>query len=367
MIWTLSMPAHSSTITDSLPRSLDAIALPTHLPPIVLIAFTRPELVTQVLTALNQQTLKPDRIIAYLDGPRNDRDAVKIQECVDLLAAFSDQIPVEIRRRSQNLGCDRNTLEALTEISMEYEWFIHLEDDVIPNSNFYDRMVRLLKAYQPYPEVFSISAYANFPDQLETRIPSDFMASNRVFSLGFAVWSDRWQSLDLLASAQNYNPFFSFANIPANLQTQYTIVNQFFIEKNRKIDWVITMTLAALAQNYVHIIPKRSFVHNIGCGHPDAKTYSSDVPDWINQRYCAETQPNTLPETLKPLSGHQRSLTGRQLIQHFQRSGGMWLDGAAMISLWKRYSSWSDRWAIGAFWIKGLPTLVRRWRSGLPT
>ena len=360
------MKVKSTILSNSLPTSLDVMELPKRLPPIVLIAFTRPEFVVQVLAALDNQTLKPDRIIAYLDGPRSDRDELKIQACVDLLNDFSERIPVEIRRRTHNLGCDRNTIEALTQVSTEYESFIHLEDDVIPNRNFYDRMVRLLVAYKPYPQVFSISAYANFPDELEAQIPSDFMASNRVFSLGFAVWSDRWQSLDLIYSAQNYNPFLSFAAIPANLQTKYTIVNQFFIEKNRKTDWVITMTLATLERNYVHIIPKRSFVSNIGCGHPDAKTYRDGVPDWINQRYCPNTQPDSLPATLQPLYGAQRSLTGTELIQHFRHSGGMWLSWSEAVALWKCHRNWRDRVAIGAFLIERLPTLLRRWRSGLP-
>lgn len=353
--------------TAKLPTSLNEIAIPASLPPIVLIAFTRPEFVLQVLDALDRQTLRPDRIIAYLDGPRQAQDEIKIQACVDLLQTFSARIPVEIRRRSQNLGCDRNTLEALTEVSNQYQWFIHLEDDVIPNCNFYDRMVRLLAAYQSYPNVFSISAYANFPDEVEAQIPSDFMASNRVFSLGFAVWSDRWQALNPLAFTEDYNPFHSFAEIPANLQTKYTIVNQFFIEKNHKVDWVITLTLATLAQNYVHIIPKRSFVKNIGCGHPDAKTYRQGVPAWINQRYCPETQPHTLPESLEPLSGKQRSLTGKELIQHFRQFDGLWLNDAAIKDLWKHYRHGCDRVVIGAFWLERLPILLRRWRSGLPT
>ncbi len=359
------MQVKSATLSNSLPTSLDTIELPRTLPPIVLIAFTRPEFVVQVLDALGNQTLKPDRIIAYLDGARGDRDELKIQACVDLLNDFSVEIPVEIRRRPYNLGCDRNTIEALTEVSMQYESFIHLEDDVIPNPNFYDRMVRLLTAYKPYPQVFSISAYANFPDELEAQIPSDFMASNRVFSLGFALWSDRWQSLDLIHAAENYNPFLSFIAIPANLQTKYTLVNQFFVEKNNTTDWVITMTVATLARNYVHIIPKRSFVSNIGCGHPDAKTYRDSVPDWINQRYCPTTQPNSLPMTLQPLYGTQRSLKGTELIQHFRKSGGMWLNWSEAVALWKQYRNWRDRVAIGVFLIERLPTLLRRWRSGL--
>jgi hypothetical protein len=358
------MLAQSSlpTLESTLPRSLNAIAQVTQ-PPIVLVAFTRPELLQPVLDALAHQTVLPSEIIAFIDGPRNADDEPKIKACVVLLETFRTILPVRIIQRSENLGCDRNVLSALTEVAAVHDRFIYLEDDVVPTACFYDRMSRLLTAYQDASQVFSVSAYANYPDELDADLTDDFIASNRVFALGFGTWSDRWQSLNLLDTPPHYNPFHSFADIPANLQTHYTIVNQFFIEKNNKTDWVIAMTLATLANNFVHITPKRSFVKNIGCGHPDAKTYRDGVPDWINQRYDPDSVPDSLPKILAPLNGKQRSLTGAELMAHFRNSEGMWLNRAALKALLRNYPGLDDRRAICSFFLERLPVMIRRRRT----
>jgi hypothetical protein len=344
-----------------LPRSLDALG-PITLPPIVLVAFTRPELLQPVLDALTQQTVLPSEVIAFLDGPRYPQDEPKIKACVVLLETLRTILPVQIIQRSENLGCDRNVLEALTEVAAEHESFVYLEDDVVPNPCFYDRMSRLLTAYREHKQVFSVSAYANFPDELDADLTEDFMVSNRVFALGFGTWADRWQALNLVNSPSQYNPFQSFAMIPANLQTKYTIVNQFFIEKNNQTDWVIALTLATFQKNWVHILPKRSFVKNIGCGHPEAKTYRDGVPDWINQRYVPEDIPDSLPITLDPLNGKQRSLTGVELVEHFRRSKGMWLNRAALKLFLNQYPNLEDKRAICSFFLERLPVMIRRRR-----
>ena len=342
-----------------LPRSLNAIG-PVATPPIVLVAFTRPELLQSVLDALAHQSVLPTELVAFLDGPRTEQDVPKINACVVLLETFRTILPVRIIQRPQNLGCDRNVLLALTEVASQYPSFVYLEDDVVPNPCFYDRISRLLTAYQPHKQVFSVSAYANYPDELEADLTEDFMASNRVFALGFGTWSDRWLALNLVEMPSNYNPFQTFAHIPANLQTKYTIVNQFFIEKNHKVDWVIALTLAALAKNLIHIIPKKSFVKNIGCGHPDAKTYRDGVPDWINQRHSLDAVPDSLPETLEPLNGKSRSLSGVELIEHFRRSDGLWLNRSALKILLSQYASLDDRRAICGFFLEQIPVMVRR-------
>ena len=58
--------------SSQLPVSLDEISLPEELPPIVLLAFTRPDLLQQFLPAIAKQTLLPRQIIAFIDGQRNE-------------------------------------------------------------------------------------------------------------------------------------------------------------------------------------------------------------------------------------------------------------------------------------------------------
>lgn len=349
-----------------LPSSLDDITLPEELPPIVLVAFTRPELLEQVLSAISQQSLLPQQIIAFVDGPRTARDEPLIRQCLSLLEAFSETIPVEIVARTHNLGCDRNVISALTEVCCRYSSLVYLEDDVVPNPCFYDRMCRLLEAYRNYPQVFSVSAYANFPNELEQLLDRDFLVSKRVFALGLGIWADRWHELNLARQPQGYNPFQSFYKIPATIQTKYTMVNQFFLEKNNQADWVISLNLGVLSQNRIHIIPKVSFVRNIGFGHPDAKTYRGAEPAWLNARYAPSADPNSLPSSLEPLDLLATPLDGVELVQHLEKNSGLWLSLPAMWDFLCKYRGLHNLSSFLRLFLTRALIMLRRWRQGLP-
>jgi GT2 family glycosyltransferase len=141
-----------------LPIFMDEVSLPETLPPLVIVAFARPDLLSQVLPAIRQQSLLPQNIIAFVDGPRKADDEPLIQQCVELLKAFSAFIPVHIVARTKNLGCDRNVISGLTEVFSAYDSLVYLEDDTVPNPHFYERMCRLLSAYRDYPKICSVSA-----------------------------------------------------------------------------------------------------------------------------------------------------------------------------------------------------------------
>ncbi|MFM7405969.1 MAG: glycosyltransferase family 2 protein [Cuspidothrix sp.] len=345
--------------------SLDEISLPEELPPIVILAFTRPDLLKQFPPAIAKQTLLPRQIIAFIDGPRNEKDQSSINECISLLTEFSQTIPVKIINQQHNLGCDAHAIYAITEALSHHPAIIYLEDDTIPNPYFYDRMCRLLVAYRDYPQVCSVTAYANFPSEIRELITTDFMVSKRVFAYGLATWADRWQKLNLSNHPQSYNPFGNFYNIPATKQTKYTIVNQFFLEKQKQQDWVITLTLAALNQGYIHITPMASFVDNIGFGHPQAKTYNSGgEPAWGNAHRDLSSRPNTLPTSLELIEPLAKSLTGVELVEHLENCQGLWLTPSAMIYLFNKYNSLPERMAILRLFFSRLVVMIRRWRSG---
>jgi hypothetical protein len=348
-----------------LPVLLEDISLDQELPPIVLLAFTRPDLLQQILPAIAQQTLRPRQILAFIDGPRNVKDQLLIEECIKLLTQFSDTIPVKITTQPHNMGCDAHAIYALTEAFSHYPAVIYLEDDTLPNPYFYDRMCRLLEAYRHFPQVFSITAYANFPSQIREQISDDFMVSRRVFAYGLATWADRWQNLNLANHPQGYNPFGHFYQIPATIQTKYTIINQFFIETENKQDWVITLTVAALHQGYIHITPMVSLVHNIGFGHPEAKTYNQGgEPSWANAHSDSSTCPNTLPSSLELIDALADPLDGVELARHLENCQGLWLSPSGMWYLLGKYSDWHSRTAFLKLFFSRILVLIRRWRSG---
>jgi hypothetical protein len=340
---------------------LDNVYLPDPLPPLVITAFTRPDLLAPVLDSLESQTLQPNEIWAFIDGLRNHQDEMPAQACVDLLRACEQPgRSVHIVRRENNLGCDGNVIAAFTEILASYPYLVYVEDDNLLNPYFYDRMCRLLEAYKDCQSVFSISGYANLalsPDLIE----ADFFASHRVFSWGFGIWADRWNAMDLAHKSPQYNPFGKFYNIPLTVETKLTMTNQFWLEANKKTDWVITMTLHALHQGKVHLIPKYSLVKNIGFGHEQSETYRGGEGDWVNPRYKPDFNPEQLPNTLELPEPLGKTLSSEEAIATFFKRPGLWLNPQALVSLCGQYPSQLPYWL--ALFLQRLPKLLYRWRS----
>lgn len=354
------------TMNANLPVSLDNIALPENLPPLVIIAFTRPELLKEVIAAIRKQLLLPQQIIAFIDGARKASDELLIAQCIHLLSEFSSQVPVKIVARSQNLGCDKNIILAFTEVLSDYDSLIHLNDDIVPNRFFYDRMCRLLEAYRHHKEVFSISSYASLPEGFDNSINSDFILSKRVFDWGFGIWTDRWHEIDLINRPARYNPFGSFYNIPATIQTKLTLVNQFWLEKNNQTDWVITLTIAALYENKLHIIPTTSFIHNNGFGHPEAKTYKGKEPLWVNARYDESARPDSLPPSLELVDMLKNRLNGTEFVRYLSAQNGLWLSPSAIWFLLRKNRGFYNKLLFLKLFMTRMPVMLRRLRNGLP-
>lgn len=342
-----------------LPMTLDEVKLPHLLPPLVLIAFIRPDLLQEVLQGLRHQSLMPTKIIAFVDGPRREGDRPLINQCIALLEQFSSLVPVDIIARPENLGCDQNVMHALTEVLSSHDSLIYLEDDTVPSPCFYDRMCRLLTAYREHPQVCSVSAYASIRSELEGHIETDFTLSNRVFCWGFGTWADRWHGMNFVNQSEQYNPFGCFYHIPATAETKMTLVNQFWLEQHQKTDWVITFTLAALYHNKVHMIPTRSFIYNIGFGHPESKTYRGQEQNWVNARHNRDFCPNTLPPKLALPEVVSRPLNDTELMQYLQKQTCVWLSPAAFFYLLKKTTSLAGLMMLITLFVLRFPQFFR--------
>ena len=325
--------------------SLSDVPISSELPPIVIICFTRPELLQEVIAAIEQQTLLPQKILAFVDGARNGQEAELVEECIQLLTKLASKFEVQIITRAKNLGCDLNIIEALSEVLGQYSSLVYLEDDVVPNPYFYDRMCRLLEAYRDVKQVFSVNAYATIAGGAEQVIQEDFMISNRFFCWGFATWADRWYSLDLEKIRQGHNPFGKFYHIPLTAQSKLTMVNQFYLERTGKTDWVITVTLACLFQGYVHVTPMVSYVRNIGFSHPRSKTYRGGEPLWVNSGYNSVACPDKLPLAVELIDQLKRPCQDLEEIEFITRKN-LDLRANEVWYLFFKYHSWKVKFLL---------------------
>lgn len=354
------------SLTSSQSRLLKNVSLPQPLPPIFMTAFVRPDLLEPVLDGILKQTVMPEKIIAAVDGARRESDLPGIKGCLELLQTKCGDIEVEIIERPENLGCDRSIVQGISQVLETHDALIYLGDDNLPNPYFYETICRLLSAYRDEPRIASISAYAGLPAALEIPENCDFLTSRRLFDWGFATWGHKWREINLGSGGEALNPFGTFYKMPATLQTKMTMHNQFWLEKNKGTDWVITFTVVSLFLDKVHLISTKSLIENIGFGHPESYHYKGAEPDWVNSRFDADYCPQYLPQTLALPDLFEKKLSHLELLQTLQGKSKVWLSPDAFLYLLGKVRSLTELLLLVQIFVSRLPILLRRLKAGLP-
>jgi GT2 family glycosyltransferase len=139
----------------------------TDVVPCVVFAFNRPDTLERVLAALRGQDI--DRLIVFVDGPRNDAD-VELVEGSRAIAKAVDWVDRELHFGDQNRGLPGLSDNVSTVMSV-YESAICVEDDCLPMPGFYSFMRRALSHYEPEKKVFSIGGYQYIPHKYFKEYP----------------------------------------------------------------------------------------------------------------------------------------------------------------------------------------------------
>lgn len=240
------------------------------LAPIILFAYNRPWHTEQVLMALKENELADQsELIIYVDGPKTDatpEQILQIEEVRHVVKKEQWCKNVEFCIAEKNIGCRDSIIKGITEVMKNKDAVIVLEDDIVTSKYFLLFMNKCLEFYQNTKSVFSISGM-NLPSnrmQLPNDYEYDVFVSLRQLNSGWATWSDRWNLID-------WNLDF----IPDFLQ------NKEFVESysrggddlipmlldqlaGRSDAWDIQFTYNHFINHSVSIIPRYSYVDNIG-------------------------------------------------------------------------------------------------------
>lgn len=167
-------------------------------PPVLLIAFNRPEPFERVLTNLVAAHGVTERdVFVYVDGPRNDDDKVRCDRVADVVERFRAQLPrLAIVRRDRNLGCRVNVVKAITEVLETHGRVIVVEDDVLVSHTFLDYMDAALELYHGDPRIWSVNAWRNRFVHVPASYGRDVYLTPRMTCWGWGTWKDRWEGVD---------------------------------------------------------------------------------------------------------------------------------------------------------------------------
>lgn len=165
--------------------------------PVLLIAFNRPQHTKQVLEAVLMA--HPHNLYVFQDGSR-DGNTDDIRKCAKVRKVIDDltiAAPTQLHTfySEKNLGCGPGPAAAISWFFELEEMGIIIEDDAVPNSDFFAYCEELLQKYKDDHDVRAIGSM-----HLGSKKYGDgsyyFSMMNRTFC-AWATWRRAWQDFDL--------------------------------------------------------------------------------------------------------------------------------------------------------------------------
>lgn len=247
--------------------------------PVLIIIFNRKQKVQELINSLRQ--IKPKNIFVAADGPRpnNSEDKEKCIECRDVLKEIDWECEIHTKFSDENLGLSINMEEAIDWFFENVEMGIVLEDDCIPNQDFFVFVEELLNKYKNEEQIMLISG-TNFHGK-ENLKGASYYFSNYANIWGWATWKRAWKHYD--KGTKHLDEFLSKNKLsevfPDKKQQEFWTKSFTNTHKdkfgNDRLTWATTWTYSVFRQKGISIVPNVNLVQNIGYGEDSTHTAGS--------------------------------------------------------------------------------------------
>ena len=129
--------------------------------PVAIFCYNRPDHLKKTLESIqrNDETVHT-KAYFFIDGARNDQDKIKINKTKEIINSFNIFKEKIIISRDKNLGMQKNVISGITDVLLENEAVIVVEDDLKFSKYYLNFMNKALKFYKPYQNVWQINAWS---------------------------------------------------------------------------------------------------------------------------------------------------------------------------------------------------------------
>jgi len=159
--------------------------------PVLFLVFNRPDLTARVFERIRQ--VRPAELYIAVDGPRHGRqgEAEAVAQVGDIVKKVDWDCKVETLFRTENLGCAKAIIGAVSWFFEHVDAGIILEDDVLPNPEMFRFFDSTLEYYRDVDAVVDISGF-NPLDRFSRRCRRPLLTKyGNIW--GWATWADRWR------------------------------------------------------------------------------------------------------------------------------------------------------------------------------
>ena len=246
--------------------------------PVVLLAFNRPSLTRRVFDAI--ASARPSHLFVVCDGPRKDHpgDDVRCEEVRQIASLVDWPCHVSMNVSPRNLGCGLRVSSGLDWVFRSVDRAIILEDDCLPGADFFEFCKEMLAFYENDSRIGTIAG-TNLAAGIE-RFPGSYLFTKYFACWGWATWRRSWATYDWRMA--DLRAAIGSGILRAALGRD-DASNYFAAAFNRAISgevdsWAYPMLFHSLTNNWLHVIPTRNLVSNIGFGSDSTHTSDHDSP-----------------------------------------------------------------------------------------
>ena len=247
---------------------------------VLFLIFNRPDTTQAVFEKIRKA--RPPRLYVAADGPRQGRlqEIILVNEARAIIDAVDWPCDVYTLFRESNKGCKNAVSEAITWFFQSEDRGIILEDDCLPEDDFFPFMENLLDRYLNDMRVWHVGGFCALPQKFINQLdPSSYYFSNFNHIWGWGTWKNRWEHYDV-----------KLKKLPDFISGDY--IKSIFAEKSLQKMWVKCFTAAYknLVDTWDYqwyftvwsnggrgIIPTSNLVKNIGFGEGATHTLDSET------------------------------------------------------------------------------------------
>ncbi len=266
---------------------------------VLFLIFNRPETTEKVFQQI--KLVKPGKLYIAADGPRSNisgEDAI-CKETKELILKNIDwDCEIKTLFRDKNIGCKYAVSGAIDWFFKNEDEGIILEDDCLPNVDFFRFCDMMLNYYKNDIRIRHIGGVNLQFGNLRGEYSHYFSNLSHVW--GWATWRRAWEDYDVeLSKYKNLNIEKQIGNIFYNKLAVKSWLEIYKLLFSNKINtWDYQWAFTNFFNNGLSVIPNKNLISNIGFG--EKSTHTTNPNDKYSKMEVVELGEITYPIVILP-------------------------------------------------------------------
>jgi len=259
-----------------MPSNPQSGRIPSEDIPVLLTIFNRPDKTRAVIENLRQ--IKPKRLFVVADGPRSSRpeDMEKCRLARQEATNVDWECDLKTRFHDRNIGCDLAVSSAIDWFFRNVEYGIILEDDGVPQPQFFTFCGELFDRYANDLRIMQISSASPCNPRQH---PYDYHFSHTFRCAGtWGTWRRAWTHFTRDLGRYGDDEAFT---IVKSCHADHAVIRQQFrkfsaFKKGVFNNWDFQWNMACFAQNGLCVVPEKNLILNIGFDEESTHTRKTE-------------------------------------------------------------------------------------------